>query len=384
MTENPAREGQLSGFEASSEKRSPLRFAVIGAPRSGNTWVRGLLAALFGLEEVPVHHPDEIDWEHLPARCVLQIHWYPIEEFVATLQRHEIRVVVVARHPLDVLMSWLNYVNYVHLEGLCRGGGACSECAIVGALPRSQTHLDYATGEHGRLLLCYSAAWWKHRPHEIRLRYEDLVAETATTVGRLVEQVGEPPVRTIAEAVEARSIFRMKPGQETWHYHFWLGQPGLWRYMIPAAEARAIAAAVPEPFEILGYECDPDQTLTEPRADLNWLHLQLASTRENLNVERVKHRKTKEDLTSLQANLERTLQSFEHEQQSQAETRHNLAATQALLDDATSRLAILDELGPALLGIGLRMKRVTRRLRWLTAGRKLGNRGNTHSSNASL
>src|SRR5260370_24495579 len=134
---------------------SALRVAVISTPRSGNAWVRGLLTALYGLEQVPAHLPQEVDWDNLPRRCVLQIHWYPIDDFVESLQRHGFRIVVLARHPLDVLMSWLNYAYYVHQEGLCAGGGACTECAIVGALPRSKAFLGSATGEPGRLLLRY-------------------------------------------------------------------------------------------------------------------------------------------------------------------------------------------------------------------------------------
>ena len=73
------------------------------------------------------------------------------------------------------------------------------------------------------------------------LRYEDLVADPQRALERLVPAIGEPPRRPIAEVVDANAIGRKKPDHEVWHFHYWQGQPGLWRALIPAAEALAIA-----------------------------------------------------------------------------------------------------------------------------------------------
>ena len=102
-------------------QRPRLRVAVIGTPRSGNSWVRVALRLLYGLEEITAHHASEIDGDNLPPRCVIQIHWPPTPEFVAMLEREGVRVVVPARHPLDVLISWLNLALYSHLDGKCNG-----------------------------------------------------------------------------------------------------------------------------------------------------------------------------------------------------------------------------------------------------------------------
>src|SRR3954469_25854329 len=132
-----------------------LRLALISTPRSGNTWARALLATLFDLEPIPVHRPEEIDWEHLPLRCVIQLHWYHEDTFIERLQRHGVRPVVMARHPLDVLMSWLNFAYYVHQEGLCPGPGVCLDCPIVGVLPRSEAFLEWTRSEYARCFLYY-------------------------------------------------------------------------------------------------------------------------------------------------------------------------------------------------------------------------------------
>jgi hypothetical protein len=286
--------------DATERDGETLRLAVISSPRSGNTWVRQLLARIYGLEEIPVHFPEEIDWDHLPRRCVIQVHAYPVESFPGLLEQHGVRVVVLARHPLDVLASWLNLVFYSHQEGYCPGGGACDECALVGVLPRSREFMDWACSDHGRLFLCYSPAWWR-RPGVIRGVYEEFVADPEAALGRMVEQIGEPPRSPIAEVVASGRIGQKKSSQEVWHFHYWQGRPGLWRCLFPAAEARAIAANIPEAFEWLGYDCDPDATLDGRDADQNWLRLQLDSTREHLRLERMKHRQTLQNLTALRA-----------------------------------------------------------------------------------
>jgi hypothetical protein len=264
-----------------------LRLAVVGTPRSGNTWVRSLLADLYDLQEIPVQVAQETPWTNLPARCVIQVHWAPWPWFLRNVGRHGVQVVTPARHPFDVLMSWLNHVYYVHLEGVCPGGGACKECAIVGALPGSDTFLDYVRSEAGQFLLSFSPAWW-NRPGVLRLRYEDLVEAPEDELGRLVGRIGEAPRKPLAEALEATSIARLKPSHEVRQYQYWQGQSGLWRAMLPAARAREIAAAVPTAFEVLGYDCDPDESLDPAGADRNWLQLQLSSTREHLALERRK------------------------------------------------------------------------------------------------
>lgn len=326
-----------------SNDQSMLRLALVSTPRSGNTWTRELLGSLYELEQIPVHTPEEVDWENLPRRCVIQIHWYPKEPFLEVLERHGVRVAVLARHPLDVLMSWLNYVYYIHQEGYCPGGGECLDCAIVGVLPRSEAFLEWTRSEYARCFLFHSPAWW-NRPGVLRIRYEDLVADAPGALGRLVNEIGEPPRKSITEIVDANAIGRKKPGHEVWHFHYWQGQPGLWKNLIPAAEAHAIARSIPEPFETLGYACDPNDRLEPFEADRNWNHLQLDSTREHLRLERSKHRKTIKDLLEARQNLERIQVELE----------------------AKSQVVVSVETVPLVLA--RRLKRVAQRVCGITSG----------------
>ena len=283
-----------------------LRLAVISSPRTGNTWTRNLLSALFGLEEFAVNNPDAIDWGRLPERAVIQIHWSPEPTFRERLEAHEVRVVTLSRHPLDLLLSSLNYTTYVHLSGRCGGGGACGECGIAGRTPRSPEHMAYATAAVGSAsnIFRFSREWWP-LPEVIGLRYEDLVDDPGKTLAGLVDRVGQPARMAFDRVVDITSIGRVKKLQGAWHCHYWQGRPGLWKSMFPEAEARAIQTVHPGAFADFGYPCDPDPRLAGWLADLNWLKLQLDTTRENLDQEQTKRREVDNQLAAARTRLAR-------------------------------------------------------------------------------
>ena len=147
----------------------------------------------------------------------------------------------------------------------------------------------------------------------IRVRYEDLVADPLPALARLEAEIGEPFGRPVADVLASTSIAQTKPSRDGWQYHFWQGEPGLWRSMFTATEARALAKALAGPFDALkytcdpfaelGYACDPDEALGPAQADRNWLSLQLDSVREHLALEKAKHRATLQDAADLRDRL---------------------------------------------------------------------------------
>jgi hypothetical protein len=373
----------------------PARIAVVSTQRSGNTWVRGMLSRVFELEERAAHSPDEVDWDALPPRCVLQIHWRRVEPFVGRLDRHGFRVAVLARHPLDVLISALNYTQYSHpRDGCTKGPADCMACAILGQTPRSAAFLDYACGWPAETILGYTRDWWP-APGVARARFEDLVADPHAALGRLVAAIGLEPRRPIAEAVRDYDMHRRRGFHDVWHYHFGQGRPGLWRSLLPADVARRIAAANRGAFDELGYACDPDEALTDHQADRNWFELQLATMRRHLDDEQAKHRATQGRLVEIERalgettwrlgiadrerdearrRLDETLVRLEttHHRLTEAWERvaavdrerlatcDRLAAAVRDLEQARARLAVTEGLGPAAVRVARRVERLAR------------------------
>jgi hypothetical protein len=103
------------------ERTATMRLAVIGTPRSGNTWLRHLLSSAYDIPERPIHSPHDLPWNELPPSCVLQLHWHPVESFLKRLEDQGFRVIVLSRHPLDVLISILHFSLHDKTAGWLEG-----------------------------------------------------------------------------------------------------------------------------------------------------------------------------------------------------------------------------------------------------------------------
>ena len=245
-----------------------VRVAVLSTPRSGNMWLRRLLAASHGLEEVSADTPAAVPWRSLPERCVLQLHWPPDEDVLAPLAEHAFRRVVLTRHPLDVLLSILHFAQREPRTARWLNGAGGDEHELLGADPCSPSFRRYATGSRARALLTTTVDWHRSRALDATVSFEDLVADPGGELERLNAALGLTPVVPAREASAANGIDRLRAAHA--NGHFWRGLPGHWRTLLPAAVAEEIAAAQEPSFVELGYALDPDPALDEARARANW------------------------------------------------------------------------------------------------------------------
>ena len=138
------------------------RIAIISTPRSGNTWVRSVLAHALTLEEIAVHNPRDIQ-DVLPQRLILQVHWYREPNFQAFLRNEGFQVLVLRRHPLDVLLSVLSFVQ--REPGVARWleGNTGLPAGLAKLTPVSPDFAAYATSFGAENLLSISYQWC-HEP----------------------------------------------------------------------------------------------------------------------------------------------------------------------------------------------------------------------------
>jgi hypothetical protein len=246
-----------------------LRIAVISTPRSGNTWYSLLIASVYGIPRMSSHLMEDDAWAGLPEEIVLQIHWPREPEFVDRLRREGFRVVTMARHPIDVLISILHVaVHDVESERWLRGRDG-DEQPLWGAWPQSEAFLEYATSKRAETLLSVSPDWWTAED-AVNVRYEDVVADTTEMLQSLEPHFG-PLRRSIEAAIEETSMDRMR--KNFTNNFFWMGRPGLWRELLTADRAKAIARAHPQVFATLGYEAVGRADLTDSAASRRWIEL---------------------------------------------------------------------------------------------------------------
>lgn len=230
-------------------------------------WLRRLLVALYGLEERSAHTPEEVDWTTLPERCVLQIHWRRSRDFRRRLHGAGFGVVVLARHPLDVLLSILQFASHEPETARWLDGLGGDEQSIIGAEPISTSFQLYAASARARALLNLSSEWWDHAL--FTTRYEDLVASPAAELARLTGKLAVAPAMPFDLALQAVTFTGL--AAEAQNRHFWQGRSGHWRELLPADVAAQIANPYLELMRRFGYAVDADPALTAATAHARWL-----------------------------------------------------------------------------------------------------------------
>jgi hypothetical protein len=275
-----------------------FRIAILSTPRTGNTWLRRLLDGVYSMPQIVQDNPSDVEWERLPPRCILQLHWNRDPAVLEKLDQYAFRKITICRHPLDVLISILHFSS-VHADtSSWVAGNGGSEEAIVNVLPRSPAFLEYAIGPRADILLSVSRQWVTDTECLV-MRYESLVREPIHELTVLCDRLQPAPDDAIQYAVQANTMEKLWNGDT--NQHCWQGTAGHWRRLLPAQEAHRIAAHHREVFETLGYAPDPDSELTGQQADANWYGLEFASLKRECRVVRSQVLKLESQFAELRA-----------------------------------------------------------------------------------
>jgi hypothetical protein len=249
------------------------RLFLTGTPRSGNTWLRRLLVGALELQEFAVHRPTDLDWDSLPDRCVVGLHWLRADTPEAMLSERGFRSLLVVRHPLDVLISVLHFCGFNESTRQWLDGMNGDETGIIGTHPTSAAFRDYCLSDRAAALLSVGVSWSDpsgREPVPI-VRYERLVADPVGEMRGLLRTLGEPERAPLADVVELNELHNVRRSPSNEHFwHFWIGHPGYWKRLLPAPLVGEIAERHAHVFDALGYSCDADPALTVQTADANW------------------------------------------------------------------------------------------------------------------
>jgi hypothetical protein len=302
-----------------------------------------------------MHSPVEIDWGNLPEECIMQMHWHPWPAFRERLRNHNFQIVALARHPLDVLISILQFAIHEPTSRWLEGEGG-NESTIFGAMPRSAAFLEYATGSRARALLSVTPEWW-FEPGCVQVHYESLVDDPGQIAKLLIEELGGRPKQSVADVLASTSLANLrKQTQSTGH--FWQGKPGLWRSFFTTEEADLLFSAHRQVFEDLGYHAHADAELTPSSADANWIRLAWHGVLDDLHDLRI----LKRDFASLRSAHEATRAELEAIRNSHQRSSAEAATLREELAKAHSFIAQCEGLGPRTLKWVRRIKRVGDRI----------------------
>ncbi len=305
-----------------------MRLALINTPRTGNTWLRELLASAYDLQRFAVQSPDALGWDELPERAILQLHWHHEPSFRSLLKQYGFKPIVLARHPLDVLISILNFVGRDDTSRNWLLGEGGNEDAIKLHKPLDPEFRRYAVSRRAQVLLSVSAEWWVDR-QAIRVRYENMVARPGSQLRRIVKRLDVAPLRDLAEVVAEMSTKRMRMWAPEYMVHIWQGKPDLWKKLLPAKLAHRICQAHAAVLDTLKYKCDPDESLKPKQATENWHELVVR------NLDR--------DVQSLWGELEQAKAKANEILTSRDHVHHQLEEAAQTRDDLQTRLSWVAE-----------------------------------------
>jgi hypothetical protein len=242
------------------------RLFIVCTPRTGNTWLRKLLVSALDLAEYAVHSVDEIPWQSLPARCVISMHLRETAAFRQFLDGLGFREIVTVRHPLDVLISILQFSQNDPTTFRWVGAEDGDERSLMGSTPTSPAFLRYCLGPRAAALLGVSPQWMPYAAGIVR--YESLVAAPEVTLAALVDRLGLRPARPLAQVTDEHTIDKLRAGIS--QHHFWQGRPGLWKRLLTMDIVAPIFERHRAVFDLLGYSADYDPRLTRRQARNNW------------------------------------------------------------------------------------------------------------------
>jgi hypothetical protein len=243
-----------------------MRIAIIGTPRSGNTWTRYVLRDALDLSDHSVHNYRDLP-ETLDDRAIVQIHWPREPGLQSFLRDNAFRVVVPKRHPLDVLLSVLHFVRREPLTARWLEGNVELPVTLAGETPCSPGFEQYALSWGAENLLSVSYQW-SFDARSVLVEYESLVRNPGQSFSHLIETLGGDP-SNISRALSANAFESL---QNTPNRHGWQGNPGLWRSLIPWRAARRIQDRHRRVFSQLGYDV-PFYMLSRRQAEAQWRRL---------------------------------------------------------------------------------------------------------------
>ncbi len=227
------------------------RIAVISTPRVGNTWLNYCVAKLLDMPTVGVHRVSDLDNVELLEKMVLQVHGeYEDVELRTFLNKNNFKVVTVSRHPLDVFISILHFVQ-IHTSPLQWLDGKADVEKLYGLDPSRPEFITWCLGEGAGRLLSVSYGW-SQSGHAELVKYEDLIDSPVVTIKQLTQKLGYQVVDEDIEDVLAK----FSPGffKKQMKGHGWKSKKDNWKGYFTAADSLKIYRHYKKLFDTLGYE----------------------------------------------------------------------------------------------------------------------------------
>lgn len=247
-----------------------LKIVVVGTPKTGNTWVKHLLAETYGLPLVRLKAEFDLAEAEAAGSCwISHQHYLPSEGLLAWGATQHVVFVCPVRHPGDVLVSLWHHVrnrkaqeqdssvDYTESAAMLRDGAT-----VIG----EHTRRFVENGFHYYLNLSIA---WLGLPGVRAVRYEDLwecPIETLRVLTSAILPVSEERLRLALCACELGLMQNLMDPDKKFLRQ---GGTGGWRAALPNDIKRLFSSLDPYPaqFAALGYTMDEKDPVNAPQPE---------------------------------------------------------------------------------------------------------------------
>ncbi len=255
-----------------------LKILIVSTPKTGNTWLKCLLAGAYDLPLVEFPTPEF--WRHFDRRrfdglgstWIAHQHFPPLESFVGWARERGIVLVTTVRHPGDTLVSLYHYIqNFAGKTQIDPETIQLLRCGKEEQSQRSSLQLTQGLETYVRekffKALNFSIAWLQ-RDLSYGVRYEDLWYSSVDTLQALTDQIYPISFEAVEATVEKCRLERMRIAAGDHALFFRGGGVGGWKSSLPASIVQLLRESPPYPlqFKWLGYSLDPQDTFSGPPA----------------------------------------------------------------------------------------------------------------------
>jgi hypothetical protein len=233
-----------------------LKIIVTGTPKTGSTWVRHLLAALYELPmaNLPADFKSH-DWAAMGPRWVGQQHYHPQRELREIAAQHGIIFVTPIRHPGDVLVSLRAHMQSHASSGLT---DPLHSMLLDPADVYGENSLQFV--KTGFFFMLHMSIEWLRGGWSHPIRYESLWRSPVGALQALAQRIAPMPVKRVQHALCASEINLMQSTYDVRRNFVRKGGIGSWVDVLPE-NIRALLethSPYPEQFAALEYTMDAD------------------------------------------------------------------------------------------------------------------------------
>lgn len=193
-----------------------MRIVIAGPPKTGNVWLKRMLASAYGLRLLDVgEFPARADLAAVtdwlaaggfPDNSIFHQHYDYSPALADTFDAVPARIVTIVRNPYDTFVSAYHHQQKNGDEG-ARGGRRSD--SILGKPLDSPEMYDYLrAGGFRRNMI--RARDWIRSGRSLIVRYEDLIEDPVNALARLTGSIKPVPEARLAAAVEQNSADNLR------------------------------------------------------------------------------------------------------------------------------------------------------------------------------